>query len=157
VAIPVRIPSWARELIADLQLDPAQWPDFTDFGFAAVDSDGRVMEKEPANYSRTRLTVELPERPDESTIRLVLAPGFADPGSRARWKARVRIRLIAEQPEVLPAREGDAFQIAPGAAAEFHARLGPHGWPIPPGFAPLLLALVESGGNAWTWQLPLIP
>ncbi|HLB54928.1 MAG TPA: S8 family serine peptidase [Gemmatimonadales bacterium] len=157
VTVAVTVPSWAEELIADLELEPAQWPDFTDFGFAAVDQTGRILEKEPANYSRTRMSVALPSRPAGETVNLVLAPGFADPESRASWQARVTVRLHAAQPAVLAARGGDAFQLAPRATTQFHSWLGPTPWPLPPGFRPLFLFIVEGSGSTWTWQLPLTP
>jgi len=156
VAIPVRVPPWASEVVADLVFDREQWPRFTDFGFAALDESGRILEKEPANYSRTRLIVPLPESSTERTVRIVLAPGFADVATRERWKAGVTIRLIASQPQVLAAREGDTFDLAGHAAARFHARTGPLPWALPVGFRPLLLFIVESNGVGWTWQLPLV-
>ncbi|MGQ0703685.1 MAG: S8 family serine peptidase [Gemmatimonadales bacterium] len=156
IAIPLRVPGWAREVVADLAMDPAQWPRFTDFGFAALDEAGRILEKEPANYARTRLAVELPEgrvEPADALVRLVLAPGFADAQPARRWTARVRIRWIGS-PEILAAREGDAFQLSPGGSTRFHAASG-GARTSPPGSRPLLLLAVESEGSAWTWQLPL--
>ena len=155
IRIPVRVPDWASELVADLEFDPVQWPRFTDFGFAIVDSAGNILNKEPANYSRTRMTLSLGAEQAGRTFALVLAPGFADRGPGEPWHARVSLRFHASEPVVLLPREGDAFQLAKGQRAEFHARLGRLPWSLPDGFDPLLLFLLESRGSVWTWQLPL--
>jgi hypothetical protein len=60
VRVPFALPVWARHLVVDLELDPEQWPHFTDFGLTALDSAGRILEKEPANYAHSRLSVGLP-------------------------------------------------------------------------------------------------
>lgn len=155
IHLPLPVPAWASELVADLEFEPDQWPRFTDFGFAVGDREGQILEKEPANYSRTRMSLTLASPQVAPALDLVLAPGFADPGSGERWKARVSVRWIASEPSILTTREGAAFRLPPQAATEFHARVGPPPWPLPEQFQPLLLFVLESGGVAWTWQVPL--
>jgi subtilisin family serine protease len=147
------LPAWARDLVVDLELDPEQWPHFTDFGFTALDSAGRILGKEPANYAHARLSAALPDRGSDQPATIVLAPAFAAAGSTEPWSARVTIRLRADRPVALEAREGDEFRLAGKASASFHARLDAPPWPLPEGFRSLLLLLVESGGITWTWEL----
>lgn len=155
VRVPFRLPSWARHLVVDLELDPAQWPRFTDFGLSAVDGVGRILGKAPANYAHARLTADLPVRPGDTTAVIVLAPGFAEPGSMEAWSGRVTIRLQADRPVVLEAREGDEFHLAGKRSVSFHAGFAELPWTLPEEFAPLVLLLAESGGMTWTWELPV--
>ena len=153
VEVPFLLPGWVKHLMVDLELDPAQWPRFTDFGLTAVDSAQRILAKSPANYAHARLSNDLAARTGDQHVKIVLAPGFAEPQSREPWQGRVTIRLQAERPVALEAKEGDEFHLAPTATTGFHARLGELPWPAPEGFQPLLLFLVESGGLGWTWEI----
>jgi subtilisin family serine protease len=150
-------PGWGRRLIVDIALDPAQWLRFTDFGLTVVDQDGRIVGKNPVNYALGRLTAELPLPTKNQELRLVLSPGFADPGSLEQWSARVTIRLEADRPAALEAVGGEEFELAAGASTTFRARVGDLPWPIPPGFVPLAIFLAESSGISWSWQIPLPP
>jgi subtilisin family serine protease len=156
VRVPFRLPAWVHHLVVDLELDPEQWPHFTDFGLTALDSAGRILGKSPANYARARLSVELPARVADQAAAVVLAPGFADSGSLERWSGRLTIRLQADGPIAIEAREGDEFRLEAGQLASFHARAGELPWPLPKGFQPLGLFLVESGGLSWTWERAVI-
>jgi subtilisin family serine protease len=157
VRIPFRLPAWARHLVIDLELDPEQWSRFTDFGLTALDSAGRILAKSPANYAHARLNDELPAQAVDQDAFVVLAPGFAEPGSVERWSGRLTIRLRADRPVAIEAREGDEFHLAARQLARFHARPGEPPWAFPAGFRPLGLFLVESGGLSWTWELAVLP
>ena len=154
VRVPVAMPAWARQLVVDLELDPEVWPDFTDFGLTALDAGGRILDKSPANYAHSRLSVALPH-PLPANAMIMLSPGFAEPGSRERWSGRLTIRLQADGPVALAAREGDEFQLQRRGTMAFHAALGEVPWQLPAGYQPLGLFLVESAGLTWTWELPL--
>lgn len=149
------LPGWTRRIILDLHLDPAQWPRFTDFGFTVVDAEGRILGKSPANYAKTRLTAELPARAADQEATVVLAPGFAEPGSRERWAGRVTVRLEADRPSAIATSGGDEFTLAAGGTTTMRGRTGPLPWVLPPGFSPLAILIAESGGVSWFWQLPL--
>jgi hypothetical protein len=155
IHLPLQVPEWASDLIADLEFEPDQWPRFTDFGFAVRDREGQILAKEPANYARTRMRLALGRPEAARALDLVLAPGFADAGSRERWKARVSVRWIASRPSPLPVGRGDAFRLGPRATADFYSRADAPPWPIPAQFRPLLLLVLDSGGDVWTWQVPL--
>lgn len=157
VRVPLLLPGWARHLVVDLELDPAQWPRFTDFGLSALDGVGRILGKGPANYAHARLSANLPVRTAEDSAAIVLAPGFAQPGSVERWSGRLTIRLQADRPVGLETREGDEFLLAGKQSASFHAGFGELPWPLPGGFRPLVIFLAESGGITWTWELPIEP
>lgn len=155
--LPVEVPQWTREIIADLEFTREQWPRFTDFGFAFEDVERNILDKEPANYALTRMVHQVKEGDAGKPLELVLAPAFTDPGPGERWKARVTLRFIAPAPAILTPRENDLFRIAPGSPQSFHARLASLPWRLPRDSYPLLIFVMESGGTAWTWQLPAIP
>jgi hypothetical protein len=155
VVTPLSIPGWAHRLVVDLELDPALWPRFTDFGFTVLDGAGRILGKNPVNYAHARLSITLPPRAADSEAALVLAPGFADPGGREHWSGLVTIRFEGPRPMALESVEGDEFRASRAVPFRFHARLGALPWPVPDGYVPLGLFVGESGGIAWSWELPL--
>ncbi len=157
VVMPLSIPGWAQRLVVDLELDPALWPRFTDLGFTVLDGAGRILGKNPVNYAQARLSITLPPRGADSEVSLVLAPGFADPGSNERWRGRVTVRFEGPRPTAVETLEGDEFRASRAIPFRFHARLGALPWPVPDGYAPLGLFVGESGGVAWSWELPLRP
>ncbi len=157
VSIPLRLPGWAHRLVLDLELDPGQWPRFTDFGFAVRDADGKILEKSPANYARARLTAELPANAASRNATIVLAPAFADSGSREHRAARVTVRMEADRPTALVTDGGDEFKLASRGVRVQRGRVGELPWPVPQGFVPLAVLIVESGGVSWQWQLPVGP
>lgn len=155
VILPLTLPAWAARVVVDLELDPALWPHFTDFGFALVDAAGRIIEKNPVNYARARLTATLPPGSSGTQAALVLAPGWAEPGSAEQWKGRVTLRFEGPRPVALPSAEGEEFTASRAAPFRFHAGLGALPWVIPDGFVPLGFFAGESGGVEWSWELPL--
>ncbi|HEV8195739.1 MAG TPA: S8 family serine peptidase [Gemmatimonadales bacterium] len=155
VTLPFTLPGWARRVVLDLELDPVQWSRFTDFGFALRDAQGRILGKGPANYAHARFTAEVPAGTPDQRAAIVLAPAFADSGSRERWAARVTIRLEAERPTALVTDGGDEFKLAPGASKAHRGRLGDLPMTLPAGFVPLVVLFVESGGISWQWELPV--
>lgn len=157
VTLPLRLPAWAEELVVDLRLDPNQWPSFSDFGFTVLDGDGRILGKNPLNYAHGRLTVKLPHRDRDRAATLVLSPGFTEPGSRERWSGRLEVRLRAGRPVALEIAGSDEFRLTRNAAARFGTRVGESPWPLPAGYVPLGLFVVESRGISWSWELPLRP
>jgi subtilisin family serine protease len=148
-----RLPKWTRRLVLDLELDPAQWPRLTDFGFAVLDAEGRILGKNPANYARTRLIAELPVGTPEQDAVVVLAPGFAEPGSRERWTGRVTVRLEADSPTAISTAGGDEFKLPARGSTTLRGRLGDLPWTLPSGFSPLAILIAECAGVSWHWQL----
>ncbi|HEU5220118.1 MAG TPA: hypothetical protein VFU23_15770, partial [Gemmatimonadales bacterium] len=155
LAIPFRLPGWARRLVVDLELDPAQWSRFTDLGFTARDAVGRILGKSPANYARARLTADLPAGASDQDATIVLAPAFAEPGSRERWSARVTLRVEAARPNAIATEGGDEFTLPAGRSRVLRGRLGDFPWSLPAGFEPLTILIAESGGISWGWRIPL--
>ncbi|NOT07161.1 MAG: hypothetical protein HOP28_03055, partial [Gemmatimonadales bacterium] len=155
VVARIPVPRWARRLVVDLALDPDQWARFTDFGFTALDSEGRILGKNPANYARSRLSLDLVAAPHDREVTLVLSPAFAEPESREHWKAGIGVRIEAERPTLLESREGEEFRLAPRSTSVFRARLGEPPWPLPAGYGFLALFVLEEGGHEWTWERAL--
>ncbi|HEX7025453.1 MAG TPA: S8 family serine peptidase, partial [Gemmatimonadales bacterium] len=157
VTSPVFVPRWVRRVVIDLSLDPEKWTRFTDFGLTLLDAEGRILGKEPVNYPETRLAVELPERLSDTMTRLVLSPGLADPGSREAWAAGVEIRFEAGRAQAVGTAGGQEFRLEPRRSVRMGGRMGELPWPLPDGYMPLAVFLVESGGLIWTWELPVLP
>jgi hypothetical protein len=155
VITPLAIPAWVHRVVVDLELDPSLWPRFTDFGFTLLDDAGRILGKNPVNYARARLAVTLPARPEGTQASLVLAPGFAEPGSKEEWKGRVTVRLEGPRSVAVGTAEGDEFRVSRAASFSFHGRLGTLPWPLPEGYEALGLFVGDSKGTAWSWELPL--
>ena len=155
VVTPVLIPSWVRRIVIDLGMAAEQWPRFTDFGFTLLDTDGRILGKEPVNYPGARLAIELPVVKADRAARLVLSPALADPGSRESWTTRISIRLESGQAMNLGTPEGIEVNLGPGESRNLKAGVGALPWKLPDGYAPLGLFLLESGGVLWSWERAL--
>ena len=65
------------------------------------------------------------------------------------------MRMEADRPTALVLDGGDEFKLSPRGTRVQRGRLGESPWPLPGGFVPLVILIVESGGVAWRWQLPL--
>lgn len=155
VSTPLPLPAWGRRIVIDLHLDADLWPRFTDLGFTLLDSEGRILGKEPVNYPFARLAVTLPRQTGDGTATLVLSPGFAEPGSMEPWSARITVRIEAESALNLGTAEGEEFSLQPKETRRFQSRVGALPWQLPDGFGPLGLFLLESAGTIWSWEHPL--
>ncbi len=155
VAAPVSLPEWVRRIVIDLELDAKLWPRFTDLGFTLLDSEGRILGKNPVNYPSARLAVDLPRQTGDKTATLVLSPAFAEPRSTESWSARITIRVEAEGALNLGTAEGEEFLLRPMETKTFRSRVGELPWRLPEGFAPLGLFLLESAGTVWSWERAL--
>jgi subtilisin family serine protease len=146
------IPSWARGLEVDVQMDRAQWGRFTDFGVTVHDSTGRQIAQDPMEYAFGRLSTVLPAGISGTRAVLTLFPGFADPGDDEPWAVGATIRLYADSAVALPpiGGRGGARSIAPGQRATVSFVLPPSPWPLPAGFAPLGVVLARIGEHVWT-------
>ncbi len=95
VRIPADAPAWASEAEVDVQLSPAQWPHFTDFGVSMFDADGRLVGDSPMNYAFGRTHIPLDSLRTRS-VAIELFPAFALPGSDEAWAGEVTIRFLAD-------------------------------------------------------------
>jgi hypothetical protein len=157
VRIPFTAPAWVREIDVDVQMDPAQWGQFTDFGVSLFDSVGNVAAKEPMNYAVSRLKTTLPEQHGNLPLELRLFPGFADPASSEAWKARVAVRLYTGTPAALETdgQRTAALSLGSGQSKRVRFTLGQPPWPLPEGFHPLGVLIAHSAGQAWTRETGL--
>jgi hypothetical protein len=159
VRIPLTAPSWVRGVVVDVEMEPAQWGRFTDFGVSLFDPVGRVLAKEPMNYAVSRLKAELPAQHGDLPLEVRLFPGFADPGPHQEWKAVVTVRLYNDRPAVLESQGRRTVPIAagPGQSKSVHFALTPPGWALPEGFQPLGVIVAHSAGEPWTREAALRP
>ncbi len=150
--IPFVAPAWARTVVIDISMDPAQWSRFTDFGVTLFDSAGRQIEKEPLNYAFGRLQASLPESHGAMPVELALFPGFADPSAAESWTLRASIRIYADSAVSLtPAQSARApVTVAPGRNASAVFSLPPSPWPLGDGFFPLGVLAARVGEHTWT-------
>lgn len=157
-AVAFAVPSWARELVVDAGLSPMEWSRFTDFAVTVYDEAGRIVGKEPMNYSEVRLTAELPEARAGQTLTLRLTPAVADSTDTRVWNMRVRIRLFAAAPvplDVVGNEETRKVHLPLGTHAMVRFRLPASPWPLPDGFFPLGQAVVMDGDRRWTREAGL--
>jgi subtilisin family serine protease len=150
VIVPFRLPGWAGKAVIDLVLPRDGWPEFTDFGLALRGADGRLIGKQPLNYAAGQLTVDLPTRPADEVVEVVLAPGFAEDLESARWSGELTIRLYAAEPARLASVGPSPFTLEPRKTVtkRFVASAPP--WPLPDGFVPLLRLAAEVGRIRWS-------
>jgi len=153
------LPSWAVHAAVDVQMEPADWPRFTDFGVTLLDAAGRQLGKAPMNYAFGRLHVSLPEPASRDSValaELALLPAFADPAAADRWTASVSIRLYADSAHVerLPGRE---VTVPAGKQATVTLPFGGGALPLGDAFVPLAIVVVPEGDRTWTLEAPLPP
>ena len=152
VTVPFRLPGWAGKAVIDLAMPRERWPEFTDFGLALRGADGRIIGKQPLNYAAGQLTVDLPARPGDELVEVVLAPGFAEDSESARWSGALTIRLYAADPVPLVPTGPTPFTLErrETATKRFVAAAPP--WPLPEGFVPLLRVAAEVDRIPWTTE-----
>lgn len=156
VDVPLALPSWATAAEVDVEMDPEQWGDFTDFGVTLFDSIGVQLAKAPLNYALGRLTWA-PEAPPAGAmpLRLSFFPGLARPAATDRWTARVSIRFYAAKPRTLTPAASAAVHLAPGASGEFRFGFPGSPWPLDAAYFPLGIVSAEVDGQVWTRELGL--
>jgi subtilisin family serine protease len=152
VLVPFRLPGWAGKAVIDLVLPREQWPEFTDFGLALRGADGRIIGKQPLNYAAGRLTVDLPARPADELVEVVLAPGFAEDSESARWSGSLTIRLYSADAPPLASVGPSPFSLAPRKTATMRFVGSAPPWPLPDGFQPLLRLAAEVDRIPWTTE-----
>lgn len=157
--LPVPIPDWARRVVVDVEMDPAQWDRFTDLGATLLGPDGRQLLHQPLNYHLGRLTLELgdsiPAGAQDATLELL--PGLAEVSDAAPWEVMVHVRFYAAEPAFLePEWPGELALAKSGSgAARFPLPASP--WPLPAGgFERLGVLWAEAGEGIWTRELPLV-
>jgi hypothetical protein len=151
-------PTWARELVVDATMPPSSWARFTDFAATIYDQSGRIIAKEPMNYSDVRLRVELPEGLTGQMLTLRLTPAFADSADTGVWTLGIRLRLYAEAPVPLDVAAGEdtrTVHMTSGARATIRFHMPASPWPLPDGFFPLGEAVVMSEDFRWTREAGL--
>jgi subtilisin family serine protease len=157
--IPFVAPAWAKTVVVDITMDPAQWGRFTDFGVTLFDSIGRQIEKQPLNYAFGRLQAGLPEEHGDMPVELRLFPGFADQAGEEQWTLRASIRLYADTAVALrPSTEGrSSVTVGLGKKASTVFALPPSPWPLGDGFFPLGVLVARAAEHTWTREggLPL--
>lgn len=161
--VPFIVPAWARGVIVETTMDPAQWERFTDFGVTLFDSAGKQLGTEPLNYAIGRLQVAFPAGHGVMPVRIGIFPAFADSADAARsWSVRASIRLYADSAITLEAESGDvpvSVTLPPRGTATVRFRLPPSAWPMGDGFFPLAAIVAEAGGTLWSREtgLPAAP
>ncbi|HEU5358824.1 MAG TPA: S8 family serine peptidase, partial [Gemmatimonadales bacterium] len=158
VTIPFVAPEWARAVRIDIQMDPAEWGRFTDFGLDILDPAGRELGELALNYAVGRFAAKLPPHDGPTPITAALSPGLATEGDTAAWNATLSVRLYADPDSAVPFRAGTAapVTVAPGASATVRFPMPVLGWTLDPGFSPLgVLTAQVAGGPVWTRELQL--
>ena len=156
--IPFMVPAWARGAAIDVEMAPADWPRFTDFGVTLFDGAGAPLETSPLNYAVGRSHVAFPDGHGPMAVELGLFPGFAEPAGDQTWTARVTIRLYADSAVALAPAQGQspasAAVPADGAVRTTFTLTGSP-WPLGDGFIPLGVLVTQIAGRVWTREAAL--
>jgi subtilisin family serine protease len=149
--ITIDVPSWAGEMVFDLQLEPGLWSRLTDFGVTVFDSAGFKVAEGPMSYGFGRLTVELPRYRRGQRLEIELFPAFAHLEPPPRWSAEGQLSFIAADPPVLPLAGVDtttALTTAPGQYEMIRFEPIPERLLIPPGYDPLIEIVTNPAAGA---------
>ncbi len=158
VRLPVPIPDWARRVVVEVTMDPAQWGRFTDLGATLLAPDGRQLLHQPLNYHVGRLVLELGDSipAGAQAATLALLPGLADASDAAPWEVAVSTRFYAAEPAFLDPEGPGQLAIAKAGSGSARFALPPSPWPLPPGgYERLGVIWAEAGGAIWTRELSL--
>jgi subtilisin family serine protease len=134
-SIAVLVPGWAERGEVDVEMDPGQWPRFTDFALTLFDTTGRIVANLAQNYAFGRMPVPLAAEHRGQRALFELFPAFANPDERATWTARVTIRFFTAQAVALAQRPattvvaGGRVRVPLAAATAL---------PMPPDYRPLI-------------------
>jgi hypothetical protein len=154
--LPFVVPVWAKDLVIDVAMAPAQWDRITDFGVSVYDSAGRQLAKNPMKYALGRTTVKLPDRHGDLPLTLALYPGFADPADSAPWTVRTTVRAYADTAVPLAPVQGDTtVRLEAGGRGELGFGLEQTPWPLPQRFVPLGQLIARVGEDRWTREVAL--
>ena len=156
--VPFVVPAWARGAAIDVDMAPADWPRFTDFGVTLFDAAGAPIETSPLNYASGRAHVSFPDGHGALPVELGLFPGFADPSGDQKWTARVTIRLYADTAAALPPVAGAApVAVTVPARGEIATTFTmiESPWPLGDGFIPLGVLVTQLAGRVWTREAGL--
>ncbi|HET8633121.1 MAG TPA: S8 family serine peptidase [Gemmatimonadales bacterium] len=148
----VEVPAWARYLVADIVMPPAQWERLTDFGVILYDSAGTQLEQSPLNYAHGRLHHAFDQAP--GIVTLGLFPGFADSAGAASWRTDVRLRFYAESPMRISAAARQV-SIPPRATARLGEPWSEPAWTAPAGASLLGVITIDTGTGDWSAEAPL--
>jgi hypothetical protein len=157
VRVPLTAPTWAKSVAVDVEMAPAQWERFTDFGVTLFAPNGQQIAKLPLNYAFGRLQTDLGENHPEQPMTLMLFPGLAVPGSNELWKARVSVRFYADTAEKLAAHAalGTSVALGPSETKTIALEQPRAPWPMSAGYHPLGLLVAQSGEQRWTREFGL--
>jgi hypothetical protein len=134
-SLAVRVPPWAERAEIDVEMPVEQWERFTDFGLTVFDSSGAPVEATPLDYALARQRWTVPAELRGRLVTVELFPAYAWSDRTPPWRARLRIRFLAEQPHVVEA--GREIVVVPGGRVRV-ALAAPERLPAPSGFVPLL-------------------
>jgi hypothetical protein len=152
--VPLEIPAWAKAVVIDVRMDPAQWSRFTDFGVTLFDSAGRQLAQSPLNYAIGRVQAELPPHHGPIHAAVGLFPGFAEPGDE-RWAVDLSLKVYADSAAPLEPRGTPATAVEAGRRATVGFSPPAPPWPMGAGFAPLTVFVLDVAGETWTREVRL--
>lgn len=151
VSVPADAPAWATTAEVDVQLPPASWSAFTDFGVTLFDADGRLIGDEPLNYAFGRARIALDSLVTRR-VSLELAPAFALPDSHQAWTADVTLRFLADSgtPALVNGFDSTQASLAAGTSRAVAVALADSTLRAPSGFVPLfeVIARPQQGATA---------
>ena len=144
-SIVVQVPRWAARAEVDVEMPPAQWGRFTDFGVTVFDTAGQTVNDGPLNYSVGRQSFEVPAEVAGSPAVIELFPALALLDHPQPWQATVRVRFLLDSASATGPRR--PVTVVPGGRSSVEAAdVAPPS--LPDGFRPLLDARMTVPGSS---------
>ena len=148
--LPIYVPTWATEVVVDVEMSKAQWNSMTDFGVTLFDSMGVQVGQGPLTYAFGRAEFEISRRDRGKTLNLELFPAFAHLEPPPTWELEATVYLMAgRRLSLAPADSGTAtITLEAGEATELRFAAPDTARVIPAGFAPLIEVKANPAGGA---------
>jgi len=142
-SLTVAVPDWAGSAVIDLEVDPALWSELTDLGVTVFDGSGQQVAREPQNYARGRLEIELGSGRAGAPLAVELFPAWADTRAARPWDATLTVRFLLDEP--VPLGQPAALRVPPGGRAPV-AREAVASPLVAGGLRPLVDVIAEADG-----------
>jgi len=153
-SIAVDVPRWATRAEVDVEMPPAQWGRFTDFGVTVFDTAGQTMNDGPLNYAVGRQAFDLPAGAAGAPALIELFPALALLDHPQSWQATVRVRFLLDSASATGARRPISVVAGGRSSVEMGGVTPPV---LPDGFRPLLDARVTVPGSSDAERRVVLP
>jgi hypothetical protein len=150
------VPTWASEVVIDVEMPDDDWARLTDFGVSVRDRLGRIIGAVPLNYASGRMRLPIPRAMRGDTLRIRLSPAAAVAEPPVAWQVSLTVRFLLDTPVTVDPGRIAAQVVSPGTTVRRAFRVVR--WPAAPpdGWSRLLeVAAFDTDDHAWTREVVL--